>query len=347
MYARRLVTIPGYVLAWMLCIGGAPIWLPVCAVVDLLRRRSVALRCAAFLTVYFSSELLGLAACAGLSVWKIATRPDVARWRDVHYRLQTWWATTVFGGIVQLFGLRIEVDDAADLGRGPYLLLVRHASSADTLLASALIGRPHGTHLRYVLKNEIRWDPCIDVVGHRLPHVFVDRHAADSDSEIARVKGVGRDLGPRDGVLIYPEGTRFSAAKRARVLERVRAGGDPAALAAAESLTHVLPPRPGGVLALLAAAPNADVVVCAHTGFEGTASIGQIWRGALVGRTVRVQFRRVPRAEIPADADAALAWLRSEWRRVDAWVRDNRPVRGGPSAILDRRNANEGRESDG
>jgi hypothetical protein len=54
--------------------------------------------------------------------------------------------------------------------------MLRHASIGDTLLASALVGRPHGIFwLRYVLKRELLWDPCLDVVGNRLPHVFVDR----------------------------------------------------------------------------------------------------------------------------------------------------------------------------
>lgn len=325
MHARRIVTIPAYVLACFLLVAGGPVWLPLCALVDLIRGRMLALRCAAFLTVYFASEVLGLAACAGLSAWKSAARPGAEHWEALHFRLQAWWASTVFGGIVHLFGLHVEVDDDADLARGPYLLLVRHASSADTLLASALISRPHGMHLRYILKREILWDPCIDVVGNRLPHVFIDRHGADSAREIDLVKSTAHDLGPRDGVLIYPEGTRFSASKRERILLRLREGGDEEALAAAEALTHVLPPRPGGVLALLEAAPDADVVVCAHAGFEGTASIGQIWRGALVGRTVLVRFRRIPRSEIPDGGTAALAWLRTEWQRVDAWVSSHSP----------------------
>jgi 1-acyl-sn-glycerol-3-phosphate acyltransferase len=264
--------------------------------------------------------LLGLAACAGLSVWKLTAHPSLARWHDAHHRLQNWWGSTLFGAIVHLFSLRIEIEDEADLGRGPYLLLVRHASSADTLLASALVCRPHAMRLRYVLKNEILWDPCIDVVGNRLPHVFIDRSGVQSAQEVERVKSIARDLGPHDGLLVFPEGTRFSRAKQARIRERLRESSDTEALAAAEALRAVLPPRPGGVLGALAAAPQADVVICSHSGFEGTASMGQIWRGALLGRTVRVQFRRVARAAIPEDPAAALAWLRAEWQRVDDWV---------------------------
>ena len=36
----------------------------------------------------------------------------------------------------------------------------------------------------------------------------------------------------------------------------------------AEAMTNVLAPRPGGVLAALDAAPDADVVLVAHTGLD-------------------------------------------------------------------------------
>ena len=88
----------------------------------------------------------------------------------------------------------------------------------------------------------------------------------------------------------------------------------------ARSLALVLPPRPGGTLGLLEAAPNADAIVCAHTGFEGAASLAQIWNGALVNRVIRVHFRRIPRGEIPTGRDAQIAWILEEWQRVDAWI---------------------------
>jgi 1-acyl-sn-glycerol-3-phosphate acyltransferase len=277
-----------------------------------------------FLTYYLSCEVLGIAISAGVWAWTSVFPVDAERWANLHYRLEAWWGTTLLCGVVRVFGLRLEVEDDADLGRGPYLLLVRHASSGDTLLAAALVSQPHGMHLRYVFKRELLWDPCLDIVGHRLPNVFVDRFSDDSAREIRRAREIARDLGPRDGLLISPEGTRFSEDKRRRVLERLHREGDAKMLDYARSLQFVLPPRPGGTLGLLEAAPEADVVVCAHTGFEGAASLAQIWQGSLVDQTVRVQFRRIPRDAIPTGRDARVAWLLEEWRRVDAWVASHR-----------------------
>jgi 1-acyl-sn-glycerol-3-phosphate acyltransferase len=330
---RRLVTIPGYALACLLVLASAPLWVPAAALVDRVRRSGgVALRSASFITFYLVCELTGLSICAGLWLLRPIARWDAARWAALHYRLQDDWGASLLGAAVRLFGLRVEIEErgagpggsGARLEEGPYLLLLRHASTGDTLLASALLGRPHGIRLRYVLKRELLWDPCLDVVGNRLPHVFVNRASGNAQREIARVQALARDLSPRDGVLIYPEGTRFSAAKRARVLERLAREGDLKQLEYARSLHSVLPPRTGGALALLEAAPHADVVVCAHTGFEGAATLAQIWRGELLHQTIRVRFERIPRASIPTSRAAQAEWLRERWQEIDAWLASQR-----------------------
>jgi 1-acyl-sn-glycerol-3-phosphate acyltransferase len=321
MLRRRLITVPGYVLAWFLWLAAAPLWLTLAILVDgVRRRRGVALRSATFVSVYLTFEILGMVAAGALWVWKGVFRPDAERWTDIHFRLEAWWGTTLFRAVVRLFGLRIEIEGDADLGRGPYLLLLRHASSGDTLLASALVSRPHGLRLRYILKQELLWDPCLDIVGNRVPNAFIDRFADDSVGEVRRVQELARDLGPRDGILIYPEGTRFSQAKRRRVLDRFHQNGDVKMLEYGRSLSFVLPPRRGGILGLLEAAPEADIVVCVHTGFGGAASLAQIWNGALLNQVIRVQFRRIPRDEIPTGRNARIAWILEEWQRIDAWI---------------------------
>jgi len=302
-------------------LAAAPIWLVLTVVVDVLRRSNgVALRSAALVTVYLSCEIVGIAVSGALWVWRVLRQIEPERWTDLHFRLEVWWGTTLFRSVVWIFGLRVKVEGDADLGRGPYVLLLRHSSTADTLIASALVSWPYGVRLRYVLKREHLWDPCLDIVGNRVPNAFVDRSSDDVAQEVRRVQELARDLGARDGVLIYPEGTRFSAVKRTRVLDRLELSGDARMLEYAKSLAAVLPPRPGGTLGLLDATHESDVIVCAHTGFEGTASLGDIWKGALVNRVVRIHFRRIPRSEIPTDRESRIAWLLEEWKRVDAWV---------------------------
>ena len=115
-------------------------------------------------------------------------------------------------------------------------------------------------------------------------------------------------------MLIYPEGTRFTPSKKKKILKRFQEKGDEESYAYAASLQHVLPPRLGGSLALLEAAPEADVVFFAHTGFEHIRTLWDLWNGKLIGRNIKVELWRVPAHEIPKDADAQKEWLLQQWK---------------------------------
>jgi len=295
--------------------------------VDLARRSPwVAVRSGVLVAVYLSCEVVGIVASGALWLARRVVTISDEKWIDIHFGLEAWWGSTLFSSIVRLFDLRLEIETDSDLGEGPYLLLLRHTSAADTLLASALVSKPFGIQLRYVLKQELLWDPCLDIVGHRVPNVFVDRFSSNPRDEIDSVRELARNLAPWGGALIYPEGTRFSPARRRQVLERLKKHGDTKLLEYASALELVLPPRVGGTLALLDAAPAADVIVCAHTGFEGAGSLARIWRGDLVKRTIKIHFHRTRRHEIPEDEETRADWLLAEWQRVATWVAAHRAV---------------------
>ena len=317
-WGRRAVTVPLYLALAVLVIGGLPVLLPLALVVDLVRRsRWVAVRCVLFFALYLACEALGIV--AALVLWRPARFWD-ERALDRHYALQQRWARTIFDGAAWIFGFDVKVEGAETVGRGPLVVLMRHASVADTPLPVVLLNVRHGLRMRYVLKRELLWDPCLDLVGQRIPNVFVRRGSDDGEREVALVARLAEGLGPRDGVLIYPEGTRFSPPKLARTLASIAERGDRTRVERVRSFRHVLPPRPGGAVALLAAAPTADVLIVAHTGFEGVGSFTELWNGGLVGARVRVQLRRVPRAEVPASAVAQAAWIDAQWAHLDAWL---------------------------
>jgi hypothetical protein len=71
---------------------------------------------------------------------------------------------------------------------------------------------------------------------------------------------------------------------------------------------------------LLAGAPDADVVVAWHAGFDGFDTFGGILR-ELARQPMPVNFRarRFPRAEVPAD-DQYTAWLDDVWLEADEEV---------------------------
>ena len=182
-----------------------------------------------------------------------------------------------------------------------------------------MLGRAHGLGLRYVLKRELQMLPIIDIGGRWVPTCYVRRASADPAGEIESLRGLARDLGPDEGVLIYPEGTRHTPAKLARA-QAIIAERQPHLSPLAERLHHLLPPRLGGPVALLQEARGVDVVLFGHVGLDGFEYIRDIWAGGLVGTTVRMRLWRFAAAEVPSDEDDLARWIYDRWQTLDDWV---------------------------
>jgi 1-acyl-sn-glycerol-3-phosphate acyltransferase len=316
--ARRVVTVPLYVVLGPALLLSLPFLLPLLALHDLVRRnRWSGVRSILALTHYCVGETLGLVASGALWLLGVVAPRRAAEW---NFRLQCWWARWLFGGARRIFGLRVTLRGLDLVSNGPAIVLMRHASVIDTLLPAALLSSRTGLRLRYVLKRELLWDPCLDIVGQRLPNAFVRRGQGGSEAEIGRVRALARDLGPQDGVLVFPEGTRYTPKRRQQVIARFSESSEPKLVERARALQHVLPPRLGGVLALLEEAPDADVVVCTHTGFESVRSLADLWSGALVGRCIEVELWRLPAGAIPRQREDRVEWIYAQWERVDAWL---------------------------
>jgi len=316
-WARRAITIPACLLGLAIAVPLLPVLLAGALLLDLFRdRRLPTVRLVLFSLVYLGCESAGLLASLVLWLGSIGDRERRLRW---FYALQSAWASSIFAAGCRIFGIEVDVVGDESIGRGPLLLFSRHTSLADTILPAVYVARRHGLRLRWVLKRELLWDPCLDVVGRVLPNVFVRRGSYDSAREIAAVRSLARDLGEDEGVLVYPEGTRFTPAVRDRVAAAL-AVADPARAQRLAGLRHVLPPRTGGPLALLDVCPPAEVVFLAHVGLDGAARLGDVWRGSLIGRRVRLWFRRVQSREIPVAAADRLAWLDAQWSALDDWI---------------------------
>jgi 1-acyl-sn-glycerol-3-phosphate acyltransferase len=321
---RRLRTIPPLVLGLAVVTALLPVLLVVGLVIDAVRRVAsgmppTAARLVLFLWVYLAAEVGGLIVLAALWVASLGGRRR--DWLlETTWRVQQFWAATLFGSVRVLFRLRLEVTGEDAVAPGPVIVLIRHASIVDNLLPAKLVARPHRIRLRYVLKRELLADPCLDVAGRRLPNYFVRRGTGEAQ-ELERVRALAHGLGADDGVLIYPEGTRFTVERRARAIARI-AERDARLAARAERIRHLLPPRQGGVGALLDGAPDADVVVIAHHGFDGLRLISDIWRGGLVGLVVKVRMTRVPRSVVPKEGAARADWLYDLWQDVDDWLEE-------------------------
>ncbi len=245
------------------------------------------------------------------------------RRRELVYELRIQWCASHLSRIRRLFGLRFEIEGLQLAGPGPVLILIRHASIIDNTLPDTLIGRTHGMGLRFVIKRELESVTTFDIGGRWVPCVFVRRGSGDTARELEKVRRLTHDIGPGEGILVYPEGTRHTDAKLARAKE-VIAERQPEIAPLADRLRNVLPPRLGGPLALLDEGAGLDVVFCGHVGLDGFEHIRDIWAGGLVGTTVKVRFWRTPASEIPAGERERIEWLYERWQALDDWVGANR-----------------------
>jgi 1-acyl-sn-glycerol-3-phosphate acyltransferase len=311
---RRLASVAAVLaVAWVL----TPLF-PVVAVavvlVDLvrLRFRLPLLRLASFGICWAWLEVVGVAAAAAL--WVGGRARDEA----AHYRLQRWWANRLMASLRVTCGVVVDVEGVDALRPGPIVLLVRHASLADSLLTAWVVTEQAQLQPRVVLKRELLADPCLDIVGNRLPNCFLDRQAEDSAPGLAQLRSMGSTMGPDSAAIIFPEGTRANAEKRRRALERI-GESDPGRAERLGSLAHLLPPRPSGTQALLegAAEVDAGVVIGWHVGFDGLDTFAGILAALGRPRTpIRMRLRRVPPPP-STDAAAVAAWLDELWLDLD------------------------------
>jgi 1-acyl-sn-glycerol-3-phosphate acyltransferase len=321
-WARRSVTIPLALLLGAAAVVTVPLWVAVGLAWDLLAgeaRRRPRTRALAFFALYLACEAAGVLAAAGLWAASLGGRvggPE--RWRERNAALQRLWSAALFFGSRRLFSMEVRTEGLDLADEAPFLLFARHASVADTVLAAVFVANPRRLLLRYVLKRELLWDPCLDVVGRRLPNAFVRRRGPGLDGEVAAVAGLASGLDARSAVLIYPEGKRFSASRREEAVAALAEKGEADLARIAGAFRHVLPPKLRGPLALLDAAKGTDVVLLEHTGFEGAATFPQFWHGALVGRTLHVRLRRFPASAIPAGGRDR--WLFERWAEMDRWI---------------------------
>ena len=320
---RRIISIPTIYVAFVLYLVLLPVLALTSLVAGVVRRDRWALaRSFAMIGIYLASEAVGVAIAFGIWLasgsWLGLGRERRRRWNIV---LQRWWTGTLFWGIRRCFSLNLEVERLpAGLGEGRLLVFLRHASILDTLLAAALIANPLRIHLLYVFKRELRWDPALDIAGGHLGCHFARRDAGESEREVRTLRQLAADLRPREGVIIYPEGTRWTPAKQKRVLERIGKSGDERLHELASGLERLLPPRLGGPLALIEGAPEADVVFIGHEGFEESAKPRDVMRGAIVGKTIRVTAWKVDANDVPANRDDQVEWLYENWAEIDAWL---------------------------
>ncbi|MGV9355889.1 hypothetical protein [Streptomyces misionensis] len=284
-------------------------------------------RIAAFALLYLLVDAAALVAAAGLWARRLPGGREHAERRlvaaeDAYATLERLLRLLRRAG-TRIFGLRLEVTPplpGAVRHPAPVLVFVRHAGVGDSFLLLQTLLSQAGLRPHTVLKRALRADPALDVLIGRVPHCFLpplDGRAEDGIGELAA------GLGPGDALVLFPEGGNFTPRRHRRAIASLRRRGLPRRASRAERMHHVLPPRDGGALAAIAAAPTADVVFVAHTGLDVLHSARTVWSRLPLRDAVRARWWRVPAGRIPEGEDARSKWLLAQWARVDRWIADH------------------------
>lgn len=327
---RRLVLAPAVIALTVFLWVSAPLWLLGTAVASAFVPgwlRPVRLAWVLVLHLTLESlilvELFGLWIASGFGL--LLRRPFFER---IHYDIVQAYLVVFFREARRVLRLKIEtVGPTPDAFPGhPLLVCCRHAGPGDSFTLMYALMHWYHREPRVVLKDTLAWEPALGILLHRLPSRFIrsdPRPGHDVESEIA---SMAHGLDENDAFVIFPEGGNFTPARRQRGIDRLRRLGLEAMAQRAEELRHVLAPRPGGLIAALEAAPEADVLMVAHTGLDHVLTVRDIWRELPMDKQITMAWWRVPRAEIPLDRAGQIEWLFGWWDRIDDWIEEHRPI---------------------
>ncbi len=333
-WVRRPLSLAMLAVGSLLSITLGPPLLVIALVVDVLTRtkgmrRS---RTVALISVLFIVDLIGrllvlgawLISPLGLRVERPASQARYA-W------IMTWWTTNLVRTISRFVPLPLDLSELDEsLLDGNAIVVGRHRSLLDAVIPAMLFGQ-RGLQVLYTLKKDLLWEPNIDIVGHRMGHVFVNRAPTDLRAELEPIRDLGARLDHSSIGVIFPEGTFFNPKRKARAIRTLKER-DPAHVEAAENMQFLLPPRPAGTLALLEGAPDADVIVLGHVGFEPFGTIKQILANIGNEHGVVIRAWRFARNTIPTDPTAQIDWLYERWTEMDQWIASHHPLNAGTTA---------------
>jgi 1-acyl-sn-glycerol-3-phosphate acyltransferase len=316
-----------------LCLLTGLVLLPVAFVLGALFRprpggRGRPARFAAFTAAYLAAEVAGLWRVLRLRrpLGRLNGARSPTRLSDEHYLLLQRLLGRVHSAAERWLGLRVTPPDhGRPVPDGPLIVASRHAGPGDSFLLVYALMTVARRRPRIVLSRALALDPLIDAVLSRTPNCFVGLESGERHRSTDEIGRLARTLGPRDALVIFPEGRNFTVLRRARLIARLRRRRrDARHLAAARDLEHVLPPRGCGLFAAIdAAPPGTHLVFVAHTGLDQIESARDAWHAVPLTRPVELDWWTCRLDEVPTDLADRDEWLEEQWLRVDGWIDDH------------------------
>ncbi len=208
------------------------------------------------------------------------------------------WGDRVFR--LACFVLRIETEFrfSGQEPDGALIAISNHQSTLDAFSVLAVLRRLRRDNTCWIVKEEIRWAPVINVMAFASGCIFVKRRRDPRDyRRIA--DGAKRIREDRAILVLFPEGTRFTRPKDGY------------------GFSHVLPPKRGGFEHARKLLPDAAILSITQAWSEGAIGNGHgktMWDVASLYRkrlVLHAQF--FAPEEVAADAD----WLTHDFIRKD------------------------------
>jgi 1-acyl-sn-glycerol-3-phosphate acyltransferase len=304
---RRAVLLPVVVLVEAALVLTSPVLLIAATTASMVSRSSRPLRTVALVIAYAAIELTALAQILnGVSDWDRL----VARLLDDAYQAMRRILTVP---LVLEDGSPTSADLRSSDG---VIVLARHCGPGDSVFIARLLAVEYGLSLRIVLKRVLRLEPTIDLAAEHLPLCFVGGRGGGARAGIAELAST---LSAGDALLLFPEGRNFSWPRWQAAIEQLKERGQHVLARRAQRRTHTLPPHLGGAFAALSAAPHADVLLLAHSGFSDDGRDRPWWR-LPIGKNLVVRTVLIPAAQVPREEEKVRVFLDQAWSQVDTWV---------------------------
>jgi 1-acyl-sn-glycerol-3-phosphate acyltransferase len=233
-------------------------------------------------------------------ILRVLARVPAPRRRRFAAEWRAWWGDASFAAVSAALGLRVTLRIPKEVfaePEMPVVVVANHRKTLDILVLTALVRRLGRPPVEWVMKKQLRHRAAF--LGHSCimsGSAFVGRDGNVSDLlAVARAAAKARESG--SGIVIFPEGTRFSERKRK------------------DGFARVLPPRQGGFDMIRASLPTYPVL-SVTIDWQDRGGATALASHSLAGATVVVT------CVLHAPEDAARpGWLDVEWRRKDDELR--------------------------
>lgn len=229
---------------------------------------------------------------------------------------------TAYAAVRRILDVEVVLDASSAEPRSlsrdePVIVLSRHCGPGDSVLVAWLLVFRYRLQVRVVLKAILRVEPVLDFAGMLGCLCFLGR----GPRARRQIRDLAASLRSGQALLLFPEGANFTLPRWSDAIAELRKIGRVRAAGRALKRSYTLPPRAGGASAAVSGAPNADVLVLAHSGLcpDGRA---RPWWQLPVHRQLVVRTTLHPASELP-DPDQLGPWLEQTWATVDAWVADH------------------------